>query len=457
MNCPRHPNKRAVASCGDCGADFCIECVRETDQTGYCYDCFRRKINGMAREFAEPVQKEEPERASVLDAMRPSPYETPAPEAEARPAEPAAPERPPAAGRAAVSEGVPTAPAGKARIGLRRDSSARKKPSRKADPRREGRDEDFLAQGPDEDFSMLSGERGGRMARRLRSARPMAEGDGAPAAEVRSKAAPAEAPAPTEPGAHGTKQAAASEDSLLDDVVSTLLRPQEDTGTPAPAAAEAPAEEVPAVEGGAGEAVAAKAAGREEAADRWAFLAQPRAKEHTILATSWWRSALFIALMLLTGIVLWAAPNAFLFPGEKEYGIHAILVGIVLGILFWWKAGKKHGTKLAVQAALTTFFALALGEFVHWTLEIVKNDALRTIFFDLVSFKFLWENGAEIMKHTIEAMFPAAFLWILVLPGLSAFIIGFGMPPVPEIFFQFGRAIRGLPPREKEAGGGLEG
>jgi hypothetical protein len=30
----------------------------------------------------------------------------------------------------------------------------------------------------------------------------------------------------------------------------------------------------------------------------------------------------------------------------------------------------------------------------------------------------------------------------MVMPTLLAFIVGFGMPPIPEIFFQFGRAVR---------------
>ncbi|MGQ9758812.1 MAG: hypothetical protein ACUVRX_11780 [Actinomycetota bacterium] len=190
---------------------------------------------------------------------------------------------------------------------------------------------------------------------------------------------------------------------------------------------------------------------KEERGERWSLLAQPRASEHTELATSWWRAGLFVILMLLLGVVLWALPNAYLVPRDTEYGIHAVAIGILLGILFWWKAGKRHGTKLAVQAALATFFALFLGEFLHWFFIIAKNDALRTIFFDLVSFRFLWEYGPEIMRKTMEAMFPGAFIWIMIMPTLLAFIIGFGMPPIPEIFLQFGRAARANkaePPRD---------
>ena len=229
-------------------------------------------------------------------------------------------------------------------------------------------------------------------------------------------------------------------------MVSTLLKP-EAAGAGAAAAA-----------GKAAEEPAGKArASREERAERWSFLSQPRSSQYTILSDKWWKSAIFIALMLLLGAVLWAVPNVYLIPGDMEYGIHAVAIGIIIGLMFWWKAGKAHSTKLAVQAGLTTLFALFIGEFLHWFLVIVKHDAFRTIFFDLISFKFIWENGADIMRHTAEAMFPWAFTWILILPTLVAFIIGYGMPPIPEIFFQIGRALRGEPPQEQEAGHGVEG
>jgi hypothetical protein len=197
--------------------------------------------------------------------------------------------------------------------------------------------------------------------------------------------------------------------------------------------------------------------GGERSAERWSFLAQPRTSQYTLIAASWWRATIFIVLMLLLGAVLWAVPNAYLIPKDQEYGIHAVLIGFILGIAFWWKAGKKHGTKLAVQAALTTFFALFIGEFLHWFLIITKYSAFRTVFFDLVSFRFLWENGPEILRYTVEAMFPMAFIWLLLLPTLTAFIIGFGMPPIPEIFLQIWYTIKGQTPGEKKASHGLEG
>ncbi len=204
-------------------------------------------------------------------------------------------------------------------------------------------------------------------------------------------------------------------------------------------------------------ALAAKdKAPREKSAERWSFLSQPRTTQYTLIATSWWRAAIFVALMLLLGAVLWAVPNTFI-PGDTEYGIHAVAVGLILGLAFWWKAGKKHSTKLAVQAALTTFFALFIGEFLHWFLTIIRYSAFRTIFFDLVSFRFLWENGADILRYSMEAMFPVAFIWLLLLPAFTAFIVGFGMPPIPEIFFQTWHAFKGQVPEEKEASHGLEG
>jgi len=149
--------------------------------------------------------------------------------------------------------------------------------------------------------------------------------------------------------------------------------------------------------------------------------------------------------------------NAYLIPRDTEYGAVAIVIGVLVGLAFWWKAGRKHGTKLAVQASLVTFFALFLGEFLHWFLIIVKHKAFRTIFFDLVSFRFIWENGAEIMRNVVEAMFPTGFLLLLILPTLAAFIIAFGMPPIPEVFAQFWRALRGEGTEEEGARHGLEG
>ena len=65
MNCPRHPGKRTVTACKDCGAEFCIDCVRETDQTTLCPECYRRKLSDITKEY-EPSslqQKPEPQAA----------------------------------------------------------------------------------------------------------------------------------------------------------------------------------------------------------------------------------------------------------------------------------------------------------------------------------------------------------------------------------------------------------
>jgi hypothetical protein len=176
-----------------------------------------------------------------------------------------------------------------------------------------------------------------------------------------------------------------------------------------------------------------------------------------MVGKSWWRAAIFIALVLLAGAVIWAVVNVYLIPGDEEHGLFVLFIGVAVGIAFWWKAGRKHGTKLAVQASLTTFFALFIGEFLLWFLTIMRFSAFRTIFFDLISFKFLWENGGEIMRYIMEAMFPTNFIWLLLLPTAIAFIIGFGLPPIPEIFPQFWHALRGDVPKEKEASHGVEG
>ena len=508
MNCPWHPNKRAVTSCKDCGSEFCIECVRETDQTTLCPDCFRRKISEITREFREPVEKKDEQRAAPVSALplgQPAaPVEEerslleekttpPAPRA-AAPVEkkgrlgrkdrarrgktiskpPMAPRPAPEAPPLFEEETPPPVPPAEAPVEKKgkfgiKDGAKREEPISKplAPPQ-----EDFLSQGPDEDFSQLAAEttKVGRWSRRARgeaataaetaSAAPAAETVEIPQAGEESTVTKAVEATRAEEKASVSETAALSEDSLLQDVMSTLLKPE--AGTAEKPQAAAPESWVATT---AEQTAPVKAAARkreakvrpEKDAERWSFLAQPRSSEYTLIAVSWWRATIFIALMLLLGAVLWAVPNAYLIPKDQEYGIHAVAIGAILGLLFWWKAGKKHSTKLAVQAALTTLFALFIGEFLHWFLIIMKNAALRTIFFDFISFRFLWENGAEIMKNVVDAMFPLAFLWLLLMPTITAFIIGFGMPPVPEIFFQIWHALKGEAPKEKEASHGLEG
>jgi hypothetical protein len=482
LNCPWHPNKRVVSSCKDCGTDFCIECVRETDQTTLCPDCYRRKLNEIAREFTEPSEAKEERGTTPVSALPEEKAPLPPREAPAFDDEGFQP-----AAAAAVKESK-VRRRGRAKVG---------KKEKPPDMPAAVPSEDFLSRGPDDDFSQLTTEttRIGRFHRKPKAETlPIEEPKEAAPPEEPKKTAPAVGVAPAQEVAQAispeeeapkAKIATPSEDRLLQDVMSTLLRPETADASPDEVVAReekpaAPKEPAPAAAAVAREdrrgkkALFAKAAAREDRkekpaqdatgkshgekiAERWSFLAQPRSSEYTMIAISWWRAAIFIALMLLLGAVLWAVPNAYIIPKDQEYGIHAVLVGFILGLAFWWKAGKKHSTKLAVQAALTTFFALFIGEFLHWFLIITKYKAFRTIFFDLVSFRFLWENGADILKYTMEAMFPVAFLWLLFLPTVTAFIVGFGMPPIPEIFFQAWRALGGRASEKKEASHGLEG
>ncbi|MDI6875053.1 hypothetical protein [Candidatus Solincola sp.] len=540
MNCPRHPQKRAVATCRECGTGFCIECVRETDQTTLCPECHRRRIDEFSRELAPPGEKGEataarPSPVAAGTELREEALKVPPSLSE----EPGMPEgyasaaRPEAGGAKTVSpqpvesgrfwkrtrkDKEPGRAEWSPALEVREGTIAAGEVANRLEEK-SGGETDFLSLGPDEDFSELAkaGERRRfRFPGRRRPAAKEVRGkheEGAaggytpgPEEMVASeesraggRARPGEGDVipsrtgrgpdrPREPESVPSTAAAAPDEALLDDVVSRLLRPEggrgrgepakrrgpdartpdadsveevlstllrPETGAPArPRAgrdtaaaleerlADAPAPSLAVEEAAPRISREERRRGREERAERWSFLAQPRSSEHTEIASRWWKAALFILLMLVLGVVLWAVPNAYLVPRDTEYGIHAVSIGIILGLLFWWKAGRKHGTKLAVQAALTTFFALFLGEFLHWFLIITKNAALRTIFFDLISFRFIWEHGAEIMRHTMEAMFPGAFIWIMVMPTLLAFIVGFGMPPIPEIFFQFGRAVR---------------
>lgn len=433
MQCPRHPDKRTVATCKDCGAEFCIECVKETDQSNYCPDCYRRKLRDMTEQISSEVAKEETPKEAAAPRKEPQPTEEEKVSALLNDQ-----------GRV-EEEVVEDKPQRKAFLGIGKRSKGKSKEEAVEPATQEetggGEEEDFLARGPDEDFSILKkGEEKEKKEKKTRGKKRRKKAAAAPAEE--------KAEAPADKGeAAAAKEAPDSEEDLLQDVVSTLLKP-EAAGAGAAAAATEKAAKEPAKR---------SRARREERAERWSFLAQPRSSQYTILSDKWWKSTIFIALMLLLGAVLWAVPNAYLVPGDMEYGIHAVAIGIIIGLMFWWKAGKVHGNKLAIQAALTTLFALFIGEFFHWFLIIMKHSAFRTIFFDLISFKFIWENGPEILEKTVEAMFPWAFTWILILPTLVAFVIGYGMPPIPEIFFQIGRALKGEPPQEKEAGHGVEG
>ncbi|MDY6794759.1 MAG: B-box zinc finger protein [Actinomycetota bacterium] len=439
MRCPRHPGKRTVAACKDCGEEFCIDCVRETDQTTYCPDCYRRRLKEVA-ECYTPISDKESEGDGVSTAG----------------ADVAAKEEEipviPREGVSTEEEAIEAAPPKRSLFGkLGRKRSRGEGDAEEPAVVEEVGEEDFLSRGPDEDFSVLKEDsKAGAKKTRLRRVKPPRTGKKARISETGE-----EPETPTSEKETGippgdkkiSEPASASDESLLQDVVSTLLVSET-------AKASAGAEGTAAAAVSAAEKDEAR---RRERAEKWSFLAQPRSSQYTILTSAWWKSALFIALVLLVGALLWALPNAFLIPKDSESGLHAVFIGILIGLAFWWKAGKAHGTKLAIQASLTTLFAIIIGEFLHWFLVVVKHEAFRTIFFDLISFKFVWENGPEIMRYTIESMFPVAFIWILLFPTAVAFIIGFGMPPIPEVFFQIGRAMRGKPSEKEEAGHGVEG
>jgi hypothetical protein len=464
LNCPWHPNKRVVSACKDCGADFCIECVRETDQTTFCPDCYRRKLSEITREFTEPEESKEELKTAVVTALPRDKRRPPAEKTVVPPEEEAEEEREIPAARKREHEKPERAMPGRGIIGRMKERKKRERVVSAPPPPPTG---DFLSQGPDEDFGKLTEERRKRERKTQRVAAATAMGtETVEAPRVEEKA-----PAP--------ESKAQPEENLLQDVVSTLLAPEERAGArpdiapPDVAAPEVASIDAVAVEASSLEVVEPRIepekarkrapakvkvkASKEERAERWSFLSQPRTTEYTVLSASWWRSAIFVALMILLGAVMWSVVNAYIRPTDKEYGILAIVIGVIIGLAFWWKAGKKHSTKLAVQSALVTFFALFFGEFLHWFLIIMKHSAFRTIFFDLVSFKFLWENGAEIMKNVIDAMFPTGFILLLVLPMAIAFVIGFGMPPIPEIFFQIWRALKGGTVEDKEARHGVEG
>lgn len=389
MDCSRHPGHSALEKCRKCGNRFCILCVVETDQAELCPDCFS-KIRG---------EMEGEEKGASLPDVAPT--------------------------------------------------------------LEEAGGESFLSLGPDEDFSFLREEEGvgtkrlldrvglPRKVGRIRDFRKKARkrGDQSSASPAKGQPIPLEAKETedTAVGDYSRKVAIdpgegkASEvsreakpgdvdDRILEEVISAVLGTEQEA-----AEVEVPEET---------EEEKKRPERAKSLAGRFSFLAQPRVNEPTALTESWWKSTAFLIAVTLATALLWALPNAYLIPRDTEYGLHSLILGMAVGLVLWRKAGRKHGTRLAVQAFLVTFIGLSLGEAFHWFLTIVKNKALRTIVFDLITLRFLWENAGQVMRYVVEAMFPLSFLWILVLPSLTAFLIGFGMPPIPEIFFQMGRALR---------------
>lgn len=322
--------------------------------------------------------------------------------------------------------------------------------------------ESFLSLGPDEDFSFLKDEEGVGTKRlldraglpkkvgRIRDSRRKARkrGDQSPASPAEqqplpeemkeakdstvSEAYPCEVAVELDEGEASRVSREVKpgdvDDRILEEVISAVLGTEQEV-----AEVEIPEET---------EEEKKRPERAKSLARRFSFLAQPRVNEPTVLTESWWKSTAFLIAMTLATALLWALPNAYLIPRDTEYGLHSLILGMAVGLVLWRKAGRKHGTRLAIQAFLVTFIGLSLGEAIHWFLTIVKNKALRTIVFDLITLRFLWENAGLVMRYVVEAMFPLSFLWILVLPSLTAFLIGFGMPPIPEIFFQMGRALR---------------
>ena len=53
------------------------------------------------------------------------------------------------------------------------------------------------------------------------------------------------------------------------------------------------------------------------------------------------------------------------------------------------------------------------------------------------------------MSAILDYMFPVSYLWIIIPSALVAFLVGYGMPPIPEIIFELGRAMRGKTKAEK--------
>ncbi len=435
MQCEFHPQRVAVGRCHKCGKRFCVECAEETGQTRLCKRCMPESIR-KKEEVDQAVRAPVPEAPAQATATPPAVEKKEAP-------------------AAAHGMPAPTPPVAAAKEETKKEET-KKKETKKEETKKEEEGEGFLAQGPDYDFSELKREQ--RKSAFTRPAAPTTKSAAKPTASATPEAATPE-PAPLQ---GGTPPPASSLD--LDDVLASLV----DTSAMVPVAggrggySEAEESGEMALEKpGKERARELKEQRREERqrsrverAERWDFLSQPRSSEETHITATKPRAVLFIFAAWLLTAILWAVPNAYLpfwpFAGDKESLLWALIVGAATGLLFWWKAGKKHSTKLAVQSGLVALFGLMGGEFLLWALIILKERAFRTVFIDIISFKFIWEYGGEILADMAKAMFPAMFLVILLLPAAVAFVIGYGMPPIPEIFFELKWALRGRSKPGKE-------
>ncbi len=385
LKCELHGDNEATGTCAECGKAFCAIEVEKSGQSVYCPDCYNATLDELLEGY-ERLKERESDTVESVKATE-SPDQIP-------------------------MDSAPAAPA--------------------ADP--------YFALGPDEDFSFLT--KGG--PRRKATSEPPVTPTSAPetpeevledvvAALMAGAKAPAPSPVPqavprTRRGFRG-------------------LRPRK-AGVTAAEIGAAPAEDAAAQEARVREAMQIAASRAMERAEirrereaRWGFLAQPRAVAETSLGRTKPRVALFVILTTVVAALLWALPNALLVKGDNEYGLHAIAIGALVGIALWWRAGKKHSTRLAWEAVGITVLGIVLGEMLHWTIVIWKEQFFRTVF-DIISFKFFFTHLPEVMGKIFPEMFPLNFLWILVLPALVAFVIGFGTPPIPEIFGQLWRALR---------------
>ncbi len=401
LKCAEHGENEAAGACAECGKAFCAIEVEKSGQSVYCPDCYNATLDELLEgyERLKAVQPPEaPETATIAEAAAP-------PESTTLPAD---------------------------------------KTKSEADP--------YFALGPDDDFSFF--EKGGRKK---------------PASETSKATEEPEAPETPEEVLedvvatlmHGTAHAAAAPAPAVTPKpgrrlkASRLRKARVDlpASAPAPVGREAQEAQARAAMELARQKALEHAKARREREERWGFLAQPRAVSETRLGSTRPRAALFVIVTGIVALLLWALPNALLIKGDTEYGLHALAIGALVGLALWWRAGRKHSTRLAWEATAITIVSIVLGEMLHWTIVIWKEQFFRTVF-DIISFKFFFTHLPSIMGKIFPEMFPLNFIWIIVLPALIAFIIGFGSPPIPEIFGQMWRALRHRHAAEPEGADG---
>lgn len=226
----------------------------------------------------------------------------------------------------------------------------------------------------------------------------------------------------------------AGDEGIIEDVMSVLIGSEEESATATEASTQQITSSVLVAKEDSKKEGKEKKGKEKKHSKAGDFLAQERIFENTSIAENWWKTALFFAAVIFAGIALWALPRVYILPGRVE-SLYMLMIGLATGLVFWWKAGKAHSTKLAVQAAASVFVIVVLGEWISQILWLQSKIPILKIiqFWDLMD--IIIKEWATLITEFAKSIFSPHFGVILFGSCFIAFVVGFGMPPIPEMFY----------------------